>query len=228
MHITRPRRVTHIGGRLALGFALIGTLHAPSAFGSDKPQSVGGIEGLWSGADTNDPSGSAFLCIKLATNGQGAFVSGGLIAIPATFTYTLSQGRIDCVTNSTVPLSGTLRYDAGADLLIYQSKPPRASRRANLQGPVLLSRDNDELKNTILGLVLGATNENDVMTRIRPVLQALRHATNYDDAVVRLRPVLSAITNHVGSVSGEALRPVEQRGGANGATNRHESPGTNR
>jgi len=190
MHTIKPNRLRDIGSHPALELRLIAMLLALSAFPSDKAQLMGGIAGLWSGADTNDTSGSAFLCIKLATNGQGAFVSGGLIAIPATFTYTLSQGRIDYVTNSTVPLNGTLRYDASADLLIYQSNPPRASRRANPQGPVMLSRDSDGLKNTILGLVLGATNEDDVMTRIRPVLQALRHATNYDDATIRLRPVL--------------------------------------
>ena len=99
-------------------------------------------------------------------------------------------------------LNGTLRYDAATDLLIYQAKPPRASRTANPQGPVLMSRDNDELKDTILRLVLGATNEEQVTARLRPVLETLRHATNYDDAVVRLRPVLSATTNRVRSMSG--------------------------
>ena len=190
MQMAKPNRLRRIGGRLAPGFALIGMLHAASAFASDVKQLMGGIEGLWSGADTNDPSGSAFLCIKLATNGQGAFVSGGLIGIPATFTYTLSQGRIDYVTNSTVSLSGSLRYDAAADLLIYQAKPRRASRTSQPQGPVIMSRDTDELKNTTLGLVLGATNEQEVMRRLRPVLEALRHGTNYDDAISRVRPVL--------------------------------------
>jgi hypothetical protein len=224
MHTITPNRLRHNCCHHSLIFALIGMLHASSAFASDKPQLMGGIEGLWSGADTNDPSGSAFLCIKLATNGQGAFVSGGLVAIPATFTYTLSQGRIDYVTNSTVSLSGIVRYDATADLLMYQAKLRRASRASQPQGPVIMSRDTDELKDTILGLVLGATNEEEVMRRLRPVLEALRHGTNYDDAIARLRPVLGAITNRVRTVSGEPLRPVEQRG----VTNRHESPGTNR
>ena len=65
-----------------------------------------------------------------------------------------------------------------------------------------MSRDNDELKDTILRLVLGATNEEQVTARLRPVLETLRHATNYDDAVVKLRPVLSATTNRVRSMSG--------------------------
>jgi len=221
--------VMHIGNHLALVFALVGMLQGSSAFASDKQQLVTGIEGLWSGADTNDPSGSAFLCIKFGTNGQGAFVSGALIAIPATFTYTLSQGRIDYVTNNTIPLNGTLRYDSAADLVVYQGKPPRrASRTANSQGPVIMSRDSDELKNTILGLVLGATNEEEVMTRIRPVLETLRHATNYDDAVARVRPVLGAITNRVKSVSGESSRSVEQPREASSATNRQDSPAPNR
>ncbi len=200
MRATRSNGVAHISCRLALSFALIGTLHAFSAFASDKPASA--IEGLWSGPDTNDASGSAFLCIKLATNGQGAFVSGALIAIPGTFRYTQSQGRIDYTSNDTVSLNGALRYDAATDSLIYQAKPPRASRTANPQGPVLMSRDGDELKDTILRLVLGATNEEQVTARLRPVLETLRHATNYDDAVVRLRPVLSATTNRVRSMSG--------------------------
>ena len=129
-----PHRVMHIGCRLALCLALFGTLRASSAFASDnKP--AGAIEGLWSGADTNDASGSAFLCIKLTTNGQGAFVSGALIAIPGTFRYTQSQGRIDYTSNDTVSLNGTLRYDAATDSLIYQAKPPRASRTANPHRP---------------------------------------------------------------------------------------------
>jgi hypothetical protein len=90
-----------------------------------------------------------------------------------------------------------------------------------------MSRDTDELKNTILGLVLGATNEEQVMTRLRPVTEALRHATNYDDAIARLRPVLGAMTNRVRSASGEPPVSVEQRGGTSGATNRNDSPGTN-
>jgi hypothetical protein len=200
MHTTKSNRAAHIGCRIALGFALVGTLHASSAFASDKP--AGAIEGLWSGADTNDASGSAFLCIKLTTNGQGAFVSGGLVAIPGTFKYSQSQGRIDYVSNDTVSLNGTLRYDAAADLLVYQAKPRRASRTANPQGPVIMSRDSDELKDAMLRLVLGATNEEEVTARLRPVLETLRHATNYDDAVVRLRPVLSATTNRVRGVAG--------------------------
>jgi hypothetical protein len=224
MQRTESTGVAHIGGRLALGFALVGMLQASPVFASDNQQPVAGIEGLWSGADTNDLSGSAFLCIKFGTNGQGAFVSGALIAVPATFTYTLAQGRIDCKTNNTIPLNGTLRYDSAADLLVYQAKSPRGSRAANPQGPLIMSRDRDELKDTILGMVLGATNEEEVMIRIRPVLEALRNATNYDDAVARVRPVLSATTNRVKGVSGQTLRTVEQLGGASGATNRHESP----
>jgi hypothetical protein len=200
MHTTKSHGAAHIGCRLALSFALVGTLHASSAFASDKPTSA--IEGLWSGADTNDASGSAFLCIKLTTNGLGAFVSGALIAIPGTFRYTETQGRIDYVSNDTVSLNGSLRYDTATDSLIYQAKPPRASRTAYPQGPVIMFRDSDELKDTILRLVLGATNEEQVTARLRPVLETLRHATNYDDAVVRLRPVLSATTNRIRSVSG--------------------------
>jgi hypothetical protein len=228
MRTTKPNHVTHIRCSIAIGCALIGMLQVSSVLAADKQQLMGGVEGLWSGADTNDPSGSAFLCIKFGTNGQGAFVSGGLVAIPATFTYTLSQNRIDYITNNTIPLNGTLRYDSAVDLLVYQAKPPRrASRAANPQGPVMMSRDSDELKNTILELVLGATNEEEVMTRIRPVLEALRHATNYDDAVARVRPALET-TNRVKSASGESLRSVQQLGGASGATNRQESPGPKR
>src|SRR5206468_3784062 len=58
------------------------------------------------------------------------------------------------------------------------------------------------LKDTILRLVLGATNDKEVTARLRPVFETLRHATNYDDVVVRLRPVLSAATNRIRSVSG--------------------------
>jgi hypothetical protein len=196
----------HIGYAFLLGFALIGMPDASSVFASDNQQL--GVQGLWSGADTNDPLPSAFLCVKLGTNGQGAFISGGLVGIPGTFTYTLSQGRIDYLTNSTVHLGGTLRYDAGADLLIFQPKPTRASRTENLQGPVIMSRDADELKNAILGLVLGATNQEQVMVRLRPVLQRLRGATNYDDAVARLQPMLGATTNGEEIVLGKRSGPA--------------------
>jgi hypothetical protein len=201
MHTARSNGAVQIGCRLAFCFASAGMLIASSMFASDKQQLMGGIEGLWSGADTNDASGSAFLCIKLGTNGQGAFVSGALFAIPGTFTYTLSQGRIDYVTNDTVHLSGTLRYDATADLLIYQAKPQRASRQGKPQGPVIMSRDTDELKDAILGLVLGATNQEKMMARLRPVLETLRHATDYDDAVARLGPVLGTATNRARDAS---------------------------
>jgi hypothetical protein len=227
MCTTKLNHVTHICS-LAVVSALVGMLHASSVFAADKQQVMGGIEGLWSGADTNDPSGSAFLCIKFGTNGQGAFVSGGPIAIPGTFTYTLSQGRIVYVTNGTVCLNGTLRYDAAADFLVYQSKPPRASRTANRQGPVVMFRDNDELKDTILRMVLGATNEQEVTTRLRPVFETLRHATNYDEAVARLRPVLGVTTNRVRSGLPESPGSAEPPRGQNGATNRQESPGPKR
>jgi hypothetical protein len=208
MRAIRSTSAAHIGCRIALGFALIGTLHASSAFAVDNP--AGAIEGLWSGADTNDASGSAFLCIKLTSNGQGAFVSGTLIAIPGTFRYTQSEGQIDYVSNDTVSLNGTLRYDAASDSLIYQAKPPRASRAANPQGPVIMSRDADELKDTILRLVLDAKNEEEVTARLRPLLETVRHATNYDDAVVKLRPVLSATTNRVRSGSEATTSPTIQ------------------
>lgn len=180
--------------------------------------------------DTNDPLPSAFLCIKLATNGQGAFISGGLVAIPGTFTYRLSQGRVDYVTNSTLRLGGTLRYDAAADLLIYQAKPARASKAANSQGPVIMSRDSDELKDAILGMVLGATNQEEVMVRLRPVLETLRGATNYDDAIARLKPVIGATTNRIGAVSEAPLTPTEQPGGSGDQTDLRKRPGpvTNR
>src|SRR5215831_13698179 len=108
MHKGKPNRVTHIGYGVLFGFALVGLPHASFVFASDNQQSVG-VQGLWSGADTNDLLPSAFLCVKLATNGQGAFVSGGLVGIPGTFTYKLTQGRVDYVTNATVQLGGTLR-----------------------------------------------------------------------------------------------------------------------
>jgi hypothetical protein len=184
----------------------LGVLHASSVFASDK----GGIQGLWSGADTNDLLPSAFLCVKLATNGQGAFISGGFVGIPGTFTYTLSQGRIEYLTNGTLHLGGTLRYDAGADLLIFQAKPARASRRENSQGPVIMSRDEDELKDRILGLVLGATNQEEVMARLRPVLERLRGATNYDEAVTRLQPMFGAPTNPERTPAGPRLAPAEK------------------
>lgn len=225
MRTTKPNHVSHIGYSLAIGCTLIATLQAPFVFAADKQPLMGGIEGLWSGADTNDPSPSAFLCIKLSTNWQGAFVSGGTIAIPGTFTYTLSQGRIDYVTNGTVSLSGTLRYDVAADSLVYQSKPRRASRTAIPQGPVVMSRDNDELKDTMLQLVLGATNDQEVMTRLRPVLETLRHATNYDDAAARLRPVLGVSTNRVGSGLPESSGSAEPHPAESTATNRQELPG---
>jgi hypothetical protein len=213
MHKSNPNRVTHIGCRVAFGFALVGMLHASPLFASDKQQLVGGIQGLWSGADTNDPMPSAFLCVKLATNGQGAFISGGLIGIPGTFTYTLSQGRIDYLTNGTLHLGGTLRYDPGADLLIFQAKPARASRTENSQGPVIMSRDADELKNAILGLVLGATNQEEVMARLRPVLERLRGATNYDEAVARLQPMFGGTTNGERTVLGKRSEPPEKGAG---------------
>jgi len=203
-------RVTQIVCGLLVGFALVGVPHASSVFASDKQQLLGGIEGLWSGADTNDALPSAFLCVKLATNGQGGFISGGLVGIPGTFTYTLSEGRIDYLTNGTLRLGGTLRYDAGADLLIYQAKAAHASRTANSQGPVIMSRDGDELKNAILGLVLGATNQEQVMARLRPVLERLRGATNYDEAVARLRPMFGGTTNGDRTVPGRPSGSAEK------------------
>jgi hypothetical protein len=210
MHRNKPNRVTHIVCVFSLGFAVVGMLHASSVFASDKQQLAVGIQGLWSGADTNDPLPSAFLCVKLATNGQGAFISGGLIGIPGTFTYTLSEGRIDYLTNSTLRLGGTLRYDAGGDLLIYQARPARASRAENSQGPVIMFRDADELKDKILGLVLGATNQEEVMARLRPVLEKLRGATNYDDAVARLQPMLGATTNGERTAPGKRSRRADK------------------
>lgn len=199
---------------------------AGSTFAADPQPPITHIEGLWSGADTNDPLPSAFLCIKLATNGQGAFISGGFVAIPGTFTYTVSPERIDYVTNSTVQLHGSLRYDSATDSLIYQTKPVRASRVREQQGPVILSRDTDELKNTLLGLVLGAPNEEQVMARLKPVLQTLRGATNYDDAIARLKPVIDAITNRVGGPT-KPMKPAENPPKSGSTTNRLDSPRTN-
>ncbi len=212
--------------RIVITPGLVGLLHALSVFASDPQSSVNRIEGLWSGADTNDPLPSAFLCIKLATNGQGAFISGGTVAIPGTFTFTFSQGRIDCVTNNTVQLSGSLRYDSAADSLIYQAKPVRASRARESQGPVVLSRDSDELKNALLGLVLGATNQEEVMARLNPIFRRLRGATNYDDAVARLKPVIDGMTNRV--VPARPSNPAEKPASSGGTNNPHDSPGTNR
>jgi hypothetical protein len=211
--------------RVALLFGVLTLLRATPVFASDAPSSVNRIEGLWSGADTNDPLPSAFLCIKLATNGYGAFISGGFVAIPGTFTYTLTQGRVDFLTNSTVQLSGSLRYDAAIDSLIYQAKPVRASRES--QGPLVLSRDTDELKNALLGLVLGATNEDQVMTRLKPVLQTLRGATNYDDAVARLKPVMDTMTNRLAGAPPQPLRSTENPPTSGKTTNRLDSPRTN-
>ena len=204
----------------------LGVLHASSVFASDKEQ--GGIQGLWSGVDTNDPFPSAFLCVKLATNGQGAFISGGFVGIPGTFTYTLSQGRIEYPTNGTLHLGGTLRYDAAADLMIFQAKRARASRRENSQGPVIMSRDDDELKNRILGLVLGATNQEQVMARLRPVLQRLRGATNYDEAVARLQPMFGATTtNGERTVSGKRSALAEKGVGVRANSAEPSASGTN-
>lgn len=210
--------------RVALVLGVLALLRAESSFGSDLQSPVSRIEGLWSGADTNDPLPSAFLCIKLATNGQAAFISGGFVAVPGTFTYTLSHGRIDHVTNNTVQLHGSIRYDADTDSLIYQAKPLRAPRARESQGPVVLSRDTDELKNALLGLVLGATSEEEVMARLNPILQKLRGATNYEDALARLKPVLDGTTSRLGGGPIEPLKRFEKQSTSIGITNRQDAP----
>src|ERR1035437_4243138 len=157
-------------------FVLLGVLFASLALAAPGPERGGppnGIEGLWTGKDTNGFPPDAALSVKLNTNGEGAVMVVGLVGIPGAFTYSLSKDQIICFTNGTPPLTGTLRYDALADMLVYQQKPTVASALRQHHGPVLLLRDTNEVRNAVLGCILGATNHAEVMSRMGAVLDTL-------------------------------------------------------
>jgi hypothetical protein len=170
-----------------------------AACGSEPGASPRLIEGLWTGNNTNGFPPDALLSIKLNTNGQGAVMSVGLVGIPGTFTYSLSQGRIICFTNDSPQLTGSLRYDARADMLIYQESPRVAASLREHHGPVHLLRDTNEVRDVVLGSVIGATNYTEVMSR--------------------LGAVFGTLTNRLGVVLDRPAAPMHNRAQPDGAAN---------
>jgi hypothetical protein len=132
-----------------------------------------GIDGVWSGRDTNGFYGDETLSIKLTTNGDGVFLGDDHVAIPGTFTYTIVEERIVYVSNDTASLTGTLRYDASSGALIYQESAKVAKQVRESRGPVVLLRDTNELGNAMLSSMVGATNSIDVMKRLGGFLATL-------------------------------------------------------
>ena len=161
-------------------FGMLGLVLAPlflfgptvgSASNSDPAQQ--GIDGVWSGESTNGVFGT-MLSIKLTTNGYGAvYGGGGYMGAPGTFTYSLSDGQIRYVTNDTPFLTGTLRYDATNDIIVYQQSAETAKALSESGEPLLLHRDTNEIRGAMLGSTIGATNYNDLMTRLGYFLESV-------------------------------------------------------
>jgi hypothetical protein len=174
-------------------------LGAALSLSSSHDAATQGIGGLWTGEDTNAEFSSQ-LSIRLTTNGYGAFYGAGpSMGIPGTFTYTLLQSRISYLTNDTPSLTGILRYDTSADVLIYQESAKVAEALRESRGPVLLLRDTNELHNAMLGSMIGATNYHDLMTRLGGFIDTL--------------------TNNVQAASerSDMLKRAQQGGAANGS-----------
>ena len=159
----------------APGFVLVSIviIGAVLGVGSNSEPAERGIDGVWTGQGTNGIY-RTLLSIKLTTNGCGAlYGGGGGMGAPGTFTYTRFKDHIRYMTNDTPHLTGTLRYDAAADVIIYQeggevAKAPRESGE-----PMLLHRETNEMRRAMLGAMIGATNSQDVMMRLGHFLNSL-------------------------------------------------------
>ena len=152
-----------------LRFATLGLLCAmPQLSGctADQTASLPLLEGVWTGEDTNGFMFSSALSIKLTTNGQGALLSRSAVGITGTFTYTRSVDRLVLFTNDTPRLTGVLRYEAAADMLVYQESASVAKALHRSQAPVLLIRDTNEMNKAELDCMIGATNYHELMTRL--------------------------------------------------------------
>jgi hypothetical protein len=142
-----------------------------SASNSDPAQQ--GIDGVWSGESTNGMFGT-LLSIQLTTNGYGAvYGGGGYMGAPGTFTYSLFHGQIRFVTNDTPFLTGTFRYDATNDIIAYRRSAKAAKALRESSEPLLLRRDTNEMHRAMLGSMIGATNYNDLMTRLGHFLDSV-------------------------------------------------------
>ena len=191
---------------LALGFTiaslgLLGAILMFPSFGSDRDASTRWLQGLWTGEDTNGFFPGDMMSIKLTTNGYGVVLTlDHNVVIPGTFTYTLSRDRITFLTNDSPWLTGTLRYDTSANVLVYQESAKVAVALRRTQGPVLLLRDTNEVRNAMLGSMVGATNYHDVMTR--------------------LGRFIGTLTNDVGAIQEKSA--AQKKAQQNGAANRSQ------
>ena len=166
--LTAAHAMKHSAPRFAVAaLSLLGAALAYSGFASDSDASAHGIDGLWSGTNTNWAFGDEAMSVKLTTNGCGVVVgTDHNIAIPGTFTYTIVQDQIVFITNDSPALRGTLRYDSSSDALVYQERAEVAAALRQTCGPVILLRDTDQSHNAMLGSMVGATNYTDVMSRL--------------------------------------------------------------
>jgi len=169
--------------------SLLGAALAYSGFASDSDALTRGLDGLWSGKDTNVVLGEEWMSVKLTTNGCGAVIGGDdKVGFPGTFTYTIVRDRIVYVTNDSPALSGTLRYDSSADALVYQLRADAATAFRPTCGPVILFRDTNQLHNTMVGSIVGATNYTDAMNRLARFTGTLTNEVEQSPAQKKTQP----------------------------------------
>jgi len=158
-----------------------------------------GIDGVWSGKSTNGLRAMQ-LSIKLTTNGYGAiYGGGGYMGFPGTFTYTLSRGQIRYVTNDTPFLTGTLRYDATNDTILYLKSADSAKALRETREPFSLHRDTNEMRGAMLDAMIGATNYSELMTRLGQFLDSV---TNHPELFQ---------TNSAAQKSAQQVEPPNER-----------------
>ena len=167
---------------LLLSLLLFGSTFTWGATDDARPRS---IDGLWTGENTNNPYG-LFLTIRLTTNGYGAlYGGGGSMGFPGTFTYTLSDGQVRYVTNGTPFLTGTLRYDAAADVLIYQERADLVKKYKQSPTPLVLRRETNEIRRAMLDSMVGATGHSGMMSALRQYMGTLTNASEAATTIAR-------------------------------------------
>ena len=152
-------------GLVLLSLALLGVMLGN---GSNSDHAEQGIDGVWTGTNGFGPP-TEFMTLKLTTNGYGAVEAGGGLTdlgLPGTFTYTLAHGQIRYVTNGTPFLTGTLRYDPAADIIIHQNDAELAKEFGESTEPLVLYRDTNALRNAMLSSMIGASNYVDLITNL--------------------------------------------------------------